>query len=100
MSALTVTGATAEETMRLLIALLLGLGWAAAPAPAKPRADRIDAIVTSQMQFSNIPGAAVAVIERGRIIKLTSYGLANLEWDRPVTLDTRFQLASATKIFT
>lgn len=64
------------------------------------RADPIDDIVRAAMMRSHIPGAAVAVVERGRVVKLAAYGTANLEWQAPVDLDTKFQLASATKIFT
>ena len=67
---------------------------------AAARADPIDDTVRDAMARSHIPGAAVAVIERGHIIKLAAYGMANLEWQAPVDTDTKFQLASATKIFT
>ena len=83
--------------MRCLLLLLLGL---AALAPAPLRADAIDDIVREQMAVSHIPGAAVAVVERGKAVKLRGYGEANLEWPSPVDPDTRFQLASATKLFT
>jgi len=82
----------------LLTALTLVVSIAPSPAGATP--DRIDAIVASQMKISDIPGAAVAVIQRGRVTKIKGYGLANLEWSAPTDTDTRFQLASATKIFT
>ncbi|MBE1526839.1 CubicO group peptidase (beta-lactamase class C family) [Sphingopyxis sp. OAS728] len=52
------------------------------------------------MQLNQIPGVAVAVIEQGRVVKLAAYGSANLEWNTPVGTDTRFQLASATKMMT
>lgn len=52
------------------------------------------------MELSQIPGVAVAVVERGQVVKIAAYGTANIEWDTPVGTDTRFQLASATKMFT
>jgi CubicO group peptidase (beta-lactamase class C family) len=64
------------------------------------RADPIDDVVRDALARSHIPGAAVAVVERGRIVKLAAYGMANLEWQAAVDVDTAFQLASATKIFT
>jgi len=70
----------------------------AAAAPA--RADAIDDYVRSQMTVSHIPGVAVAVVRRGKVETVRSYGLANLEWNVAVGPDTRFQTASATKIFT
>jgi CubicO group peptidase (beta-lactamase class C family) len=49
---------------------------------------------------ARIPGAAVAVVRDGTIVKLGAYGLANTELNVPVTADTRFQIASATKMYT
>ncbi|HEX6375716.1 MAG TPA: serine hydrolase domain-containing protein [Allosphingosinicella sp.] len=69
-------------------------------APAPLRADGIDDVVREQMAVSHIPGVAVAVVERGKTVKLRGYGEAMLEWPSPVDADTRFQLASATKLFT
>lgn len=63
------------------------------------QADPIDDVVRTYMEASHIPGAAVAVIEDGRVTKLEGYGSANLEWPAPVNADTPFQIASASKIF-
>lgn len=76
------------------------LGVSSAPALAAPAPDRIDLIVRRQMELNQIPGVAVAVVDRGHIVKIAAYGTANLEWDAPVGLDTRFQLASVTKMVT
>jgi CubicO group peptidase (beta-lactamase class C family) len=46
------------------------------------------------------PGAAVAVIDHGRVAFLRTYGLADLETGAPVTEWTNFRLASLTKPFT
>ncbi len=63
-------------------------------------ADAIDERVTRALARGHVPGAAVAVVEDGRISKIGVYGKANLEWDVDVDKATSFQLASATKIFT
>lgn len=76
-------------------ALGLALSLAATPVLADP----VDDLVQSYMAASHIPGVAVAVIEDGRVTRLTGYGSANLEWEAPVTPDTPFQTASASKIF-
>jgi len=52
------------------------------------------------MTKRRIPGLALAVIRRGRIEKITSYGYANAEFSVPVTSSTLFQVASITKEFT
>jgi CubicO group peptidase (beta-lactamase class C family) len=74
----------------------LALLLLAAPAVADP----VDDIIREQMQISHLPGVAVAIVDAGRVTKLAGYGQANLEWPAKVDADTRFQLASATKLFT
>ena len=41
--------------------------------------DRIDAFIHAEMARQKIPGVAVAIVEKGRVIKAQGYGLANLE---------------------
>jgi len=52
------------------------------------------------MRAGHVPGVAFAVVRNGKVERLSTYGEANLEWPSAVTPDTRFQLASATKLFT
>jgi len=49
------------------------------------------------MQELNIPGAAVALIENGRIATLRVYGIADKETGAAVTPDTLFSLQSISK---
>jgi D-alanyl-D-alanine carboxypeptidase len=53
-----------------------------------------------EMAARQIPGAAVAVIANGAVVKRASYGKASLELDVPVTASTLFPLASTTKELT
>lgn len=46
------------------------------------------------------PGCAVAIIKNGEVIITKEYGLANLEYDIPVTPETVFDAASLSKQFT
>lgn len=69
-------------------------------APSTARADEVDDYLRAQMERNHIPGLSVAIVRDGKVVKLKGYGLANLEWDAPVTPDTAFQLASATKPLT
>lgn len=73
---------------------------AAALATRSAAADPIDTYIAQAMTRLHIPGMAVAVVRAGKIEKLGTYGVANLEWQPPVTADTRFQIASTTKVFT
>ena len=79
----------------LIVALLLLLF----PSVAA-QADKVDEFITSEMKNRRIPGLALAVVKNGEVIKAKGYGLANLELNVPVTLDSVFDLASITKPFT
>lgn len=46
------------------------------------------------------PGAAVAIQQKGKILYSNGYGLANLEYDIPVTPTSVFHIASVSKQFT
>ena len=63
-------------------------------------ADAVDDYVRAQLARNHIPGLSLAVVRDGKVEKLQSYGLADLEWSAAATDDTRYQLASATKPFT
>lgn len=59
---------------------------------------RIDAIVRKAIADSAFPGAAVAVGRAGALVMLRGYGHHTYESLRPVTPDSRFDLASLTKV--
>ncbi len=63
-------------------------------------ADKIDVYVTARMAERHVPGAAVAVIQKGRVVKIKGYGLASVEFDVPVTVDTVFEIGSVSKQMT
>jgi CubicO group peptidase (beta-lactamase class C family) len=79
--------------------ILLACALTAAPArAAQSLHERIDQLM--QPYAGDVPGAAVAVIEAGRVRYLLGYGMADLEQHVPVTAATNFRLASLTKAFT
>lgn len=67
---------------------------------ALAHADSVDDYIKSEMSKRLIPGVSVAVIKDHKIIKEAAYGVANLELNVPLTVDTSFTLASMTKNFT
>jgi CubicO group peptidase (beta-lactamase class C family) len=79
----------------VVVALLVEL---AASSSAKP--DEIDHYITDQIQRLHIPGASVAVVRNGRIVKAQGYGFANLELRTPAKKDTVYEIGSNTKQFT
>src|SRR5262249_45951550 len=86
------------EHLRILARLLFGLFLL--PAIAGAQSDAVDQYMKAQLEQRRIPGAALAVMRRGEVVKLQGYGLANVELEVPVTPDSVFELASVTKQFT
>ncbi len=64
------------------------------------RADEVDKYVLSQLAEKHIPGAAIAVIKNGKVIKTEGYGLASVEFNAPVTTETVFEIGSVSKQIT
>jgi len=87
----------ARPWLALLSLLLLLGGWA--PARAASPADSLDLLVAAKMRQLRIPGLQLAVVRHGRLVKLGSYGVANVQDSVPVTSQTRFFLNSITKAF-
>ena len=46
------------------------------------------------------PGVAVAVVQEGKMLFKKGYGMANLEYDVPITTTTAFNIGSVSKQFT
>lgn len=75
--------------------LFLLLFWAVA-AHAQV-VDPADSLILAEMQKTGIPGAALAVIKDGKVIKKSGYGLANIETQTPVSSASVFKIASVSK---
>ena len=63
-------------------------------------ADVVDDRVRAIMAERHIPGAAVAVVKGGRVVRLKGYGMASLEFNVPVTTETAFEIGSVSKQMT
>lgn len=61
---------------------------------------QLDAKITAIMKERHIPGAAVAVVKDGRVVKIKGYGVASLEFNVPVTPETVFEIGSVSKQMT
>ena len=83
--------------MRYLIAaVLLALPVFASAAPPK----NFDARVESVMKASEVPGAAIAIVENGKVTLARGYGVRKLGSAQAVGADTLFQIGSTTKAVT
>ena len=66
----------------------------------RPAFRLIDRFVAREMQASNTPGLALALVDRAGLITVRSYGYAELGRRIPVEPATRFQIGSISKSFT
>lgn len=76
--------------------MLLGLLFVSSLG-AIARADAVDDYLQHELTTRRIPGLALAVVRHGRIDRVSTYGIANLETDTPVTPDSVFAIASLDK---
>ena len=83
----------------LLRSFLLAASAATALFGQDDTARHIDDIF-QQWNKPGSPGAAVAVVQNGRLAFQKGYGTANLEYDIPISPDTVFHVASVSKQFT
>ena len=79
----------------LILCLLSSSGWAKDLSPSE-----IDQIVDNAMHVFSVPGAAIGVIQDGKIIHAKGYGTRSLEQGGKVDADTYFGIASNSKGFT
>lgn len=67
---------------------------------ARANADKVEALLRREMRERRIPGLQVAVVRRGKIELLRSFGIANLQDAVPVSDKSIFAINSCTKAFT
>ena len=68
--------------------------------PALPGLEPVDATMTSLMAKYATPGAQLAVTYRGRLVLAHGYGLADRATGATVQADSRFRIASLSKLIT
>jgi CubicO group peptidase (beta-lactamase class C family) len=60
----------------------------------------VDAIAREEMRQQQAPGAAVAIVQDGRMIYSRGYGIASVETGEEIRPEMLFRLGSTTKMFT
>ena len=68
--------------------------------PGAVAADGIDDYLAREMARRKIPGLGLAVARDGEVVRVSSYGLANVETATPVTAESVFAIASLDKQIT
>jgi len=84
----------------LIILLLLPLTVSSQSNRFKEKGIKIDNYVNTLLRDWNIPGLALVIVHKDRIIYTKGYGYRDLENKLPVTETTLFPIASNTKLFT
>ena len=57
-------------------------------------------LVSTWVKESNIPGLSIAIIYKNKLIWSNEYGLSNLEYKTPTSAESKFRIASVSKLFT
>jgi CubicO group peptidase (beta-lactamase class C family) len=72
------------------------------PIPVAPRADlaAIDPFVVDMLATFRVPGAAIAVVQDGKVVYMKGFGLRDAAKKLPVTTKTLFGIGSITKSMT
>src|SRR5437016_6705 len=83
----------------MLIRSIIAASALATVAFCADRPAQVDALM-APWNGTDTPGAAVLVIENGKVAYQKGYGMASLTEQKPITADTSFLLASVTKQFT
>jgi CubicO group peptidase (beta-lactamase class C family) len=61
---------------------------------------RLDSFIKAHMEAARTPGLAIGFFDRQRILRVATYGYADLEAQIPVAPETLFEIGSITKTFT
>tara|TARA_R110002124_G_scaffold101952_1_gene249773 strand:- start:1124 stop:2623 length:1500 start_codon:yes stop_codon:yes gene_type:complete len=88
----------ASLTKTIVIGLLLQL-VPINSTTAQTKAEKIDQLMNTYSQYEQFNGS-VLVAEHGKIIYEKGFGMANMEWNLPNEVNTKFRLGSITKQFT
>ncbi|MEZ6060225.1 MAG: serine hydrolase [Planctomycetaceae bacterium] len=71
------------------------------PATAEDRFAGVDQYITAAMEKWQVPGLAIEVVKNGETVLSRAYGVRTVDaQNEPVTIGTRFSIASCTKSFT
>jgi CubicO group peptidase (beta-lactamase class C family) len=67
------------------------------PTDTRSFSSTVDAVTPSLLQEYAVPGAAIALIQRGRVVWVHGYGFANVASGTRVSADTVFNVGSISK---
>jgi CubicO group peptidase (beta-lactamase class C family) len=62
--------------------------------------DTLNKLVPAGIGYFNVPGAAIALIQNGKVVYAQAFGVRNIASGAPFTLDTVYRIGSTSKAFT
>lgn len=60
----------------------------------------LDEFIQEEMDNNSIPGLSACIVKGEEVVWKAAYGMANIQTNTPVSLETKFTLASISKLFT
>ncbi len=91
---------TLSPKSALLDALLVALFLVSFTFAQTPDFSTLEKVIAAELQATNTPGAAIAIVRGDQVIYAKGFGVSNVETGAPVTPDMLFRLGSTTKMFT
>lgn len=85
--------------MRISIYLLFPVLFICYSLPAQTIETQVDSLF-NEWNSEDYPGLAIGIIKSDQLILNKGYGIANLDYNIPITADSKFALASISKQFT
>jgi CubicO group peptidase (beta-lactamase class C family) len=61
---------------------------------------RLDQFIEQKMKLANVPGMAMAVTDREKLLRVSTYGFSDVAAETPVTPEMLFEIGSIGKSFT
>ena len=100
----TIAGPKTNRTFSSLLITLVAVGsllWSSRDGlEAQAEFDGIEAVVRDELQQRQTPGAAVAIVQDGRVVYTRGFGVSSVETGEGTRPEMLFRLGSTTKMFT
>jgi CubicO group peptidase (beta-lactamase class C family) len=88
------------RTLPAIAALLLTTTLTVAQQPSATDLETLRTSIKNEMSDSHTPGAAMVVVQNGKVVFIEGFGRTSIEQEVPVTAKTVFRLGSTTKMLT
>ena len=88
------------KKLKTYLATLLFICLLSTTTIAQISSPKIDSLMAESLIKFKVAGAAIAIVQDGKVIHSKGYGVADINTKKPVNENTNFQIASNSKAFT